>query len=556
MWLMTLAERNITEHSVLVCRATLAIAEAVNVEDLLQCAANAVYKLTHAEFGAAGLVTEGEVSPPYFAKGPENDVDTEISDFAQKQIMAAFQRRQSLSVNEIDLPALEPSNQHIANWLTVPLVRQQRVVGALCAFNKQGQADFTQQDRELLGMIAAHTAVSMHKTQLLESRKSHSEQLDERNRQLNAFSIATNNIAGELALDKVLQQIVDSARVLIRAEYAALGVPDIDGVLETFIYSGMSLDKIRQMPHFPKGLGLLGAIVRERRSIRIPHIGSDPRSVGFPENHPPMTSFLGVPIVAGGHTLGNLYLTNKIGADEFSTDDQKLAELLATHAAVAIQNARLYEQVGRLVVVEERTRIGRDLHDGIIQSIYAVGLTLESVRLILTEHEREDVDPLLEVAIDGLNDTIRDIRNFILDLRPHRFQGNLRSGLARLLREFQANTMVAVTFDADEDELADLRTPLARAVFFTTQEALANVARHARAKEVHITLRRTKNQVLLRVQDDGRGFDTRMKSASVGHGLSNMRARAEELRGGFQLESTPGKGTAVSLALPLDAAQD
>lgn len=548
---MLLGKQTPTDHSVQVCRATLAIAEAESVEEVLWQAAQAARALTNAEFGAASLGdTPAAVYVSAGENGNEATAKTAVTHLAHSLLTTTYQRRQSLVVNQPETPQPGAANSQITSWAAVPLLRQQKVIGALCAFNTQPDAQFSVQDREMLSMVAAHTAVSLHKTQLLESRKNHSEQLEERNRQLNAFSQAANNIASELALDKVLQQIVDSARVLILAEYAALGVPNAEGVMETFIHSGMDPALVRSMPHLPKGLGLLGAIVREKRAIRIPRISTDPRSVGFPENHPPMDSFLGVPIVGGGQILGNLYLTNKLGAEEFTADDQKLAELLATHAAVAIQNARLYEQVGRLVVVEERTRIGMDLHDGIIQSIYAVGLTLESVRLLLG-NEREEIDHLLEVAIDGLNDTIRDIRNFILDLRPHRFQGNLRAGLARLVREFQANTMVAVAFDAEPEEMVELRMPLARAIFFTTQEALANVARHARAKEVEITLRRLDKAVMLRVQDDGRGFDMRLKSASVGHGLSNMRARAEELQGSFQLESAPGQGTAVTLTLPL-----
>ena len=226
--------------------------------------------------------------------------------------------------------------------------------------------------------------------------------------------------------------------------------------------------------------------------------------------------------------------------------------MLAAHAAVAIQNARLYEQVGRLVVVEERKRIGMDLHDGIIQSIYAVGLTLESARLTLADGEYEKVDELMEGIIEGLNDTIRDIRNFILDLRPRRFQGDLKEGLGRLVREFQANAMINVTLTAPPEEIADLPLPLARALFLTTQEALANVARHARANHVNIEAKRVKSTFQLSIADDGIGFDIASRAATVGHGLSNMRARAEELRGDFKLQTAPGKGTTIQLILPLD----
>jgi signal transduction histidine kinase len=262
-----------------------------------------------------------------------------------------------------------------------------------------------------------------------------------------------------------------------------------------------------------------------------------------------MDSFLGVPIVGAGETIGKLYLTNKRGGEEFSEADQKLIEMLAAHAAVAIQNARLYAQVERLAILEERTRIGMDLHDGVIQSIYAVGLTLESTRLALPD-DSEEVTKLLDTAIEGLNDAIRDIRNFILDLRPRRFAGDVHLGMAQLVREFQANTMVPVSVSIP-DGLDDLPLSLGRAIFLTTQEALANVARHARAKNVNITLRRTPTRVILTIKDDGRGFDVTNEALRLGHGLANMQARAESLRGSFVLESAPGQGSTVTLDLPL-----
>jgi signal transduction histidine kinase len=268
-----------------------------------------------------------------------------------------------------------------------------------------------------------------------------------------------------------------------------------------------------------------------------------------------MESFLGVPVVAGDRVLGNLYLTNKLNAVEFSESDQELVEMLAAHVAIAIQNARLYEQVGRLAIVDERARIGMDLHDGVIQSIYAVGLILESTRLEIQNDGVETADKLLAHAIDGLNDTIRDIRNFILDLRPHRFSGNLDQGLSRLVREFQANTMVPVTLDVPKWVGGSLSTPVVRAVFLTAQEALANVARHAKATEVEVRARRVANGVELCIVDNGRGFDPASIDHTVGHGLANMRARAEELNGSYEIESSPNIGTTITLVFPSSKAR-
>ncbi len=342
---------------------------------------------------------------------------------------------------------------------------------------------------------------------------------------------------------------MEAARDLAGAEFAALGIPNAVGYLESFVHVGMKPETVSRIPSLPQGRGLLGVIIQERRSVRLANLQEDPRAYGFPPGHPPMTSFLGVPIMAGHDTLGNLYLTNKRQALEFSPEDQEIVELLASHAAIAIQNARLYEQVGRLAILEERTRIGMDLHDGVIQSIYAVGLTLESVRLALPEDDA-DAHQLLGYAVDGLNDAIRDIRNFILDLRPHRFTGDLAEGLGRLVREFRANTMIEVDFESLTAATAELSPASARAIFLTAQSALANVARHARAGRVAIALERQDNEVTLRIQDDGQGFDPGRQRETVGHGLSNMRARAEELEGRFQVQSAPGAGTTIQLTLP------
>lgn len=367
---------------------------------------------------------------------------------------------------------------------------------------------------------------------------------------LGALNAAALAIAGNVGLDKVLRQIVESARELAGARYSALGVPNPEGLLAQFIHSGMLPETVKVIGHLPHGLGLLGAILHEGHSIRIPRIGDDPRSVGFPAGHPPMDSFLGVPIRGGSEILGNLYLTEKMGADEFTAADQEIIEMLAAHAAIAIQNARLYEQVGQLAIIEERSRIGMDLHDGVIQSIYAVGLTLESIRLLMAR-EPEKAVGLLDRAVDGLNDAIRDIRNFIMDLRPHRFSGDLSQAIGRLVREFQANTMVPVTLTWPAEELIGLPLPTTRTIFLTTQEALANIARHARASKVSVTLARNGQHLALTIQDDGRGFDTSSQSYMIGHGLANMRSRTEELKGSFELDSTVGQGTRLQLKIPI-----
>jgi len=370
--------------------------------------------------------------------------------------------------------------------------------------------------------------------------------------QLGALNEATLTMTAELALDRVLQRVAHLARQLVNARYAALGIPDGNGGLAEFHTSGLDEAQIAQMEHLPEGLGLLGALMRSTKPIRVPRILDDPRSAGFWKNHPIMTSFLGVPIMSKGALLGTLYLTDKIGADEFSDDDEQLIVMLAAHAAIAIENARLYQQVQRLAVLEERERIGMDLHDGIIQSIYAVGLILEYCNLLLDE-DPPSAKGKLNQAISGLNEVIRDIRNYILDLRPQRFQGkDLPSGLFELIRAFRANTLMQADLHIEAEGDLGLVQGQASGLFHIAQEALANVAKHARARTVAVILSRDGSQVTLTVKDNGRGFDPSHVTAYEGHGLRNIEARTRLMGGRLSVESDPGKGTTVKVTVPIE----
>lgn len=371
-------------------------------------------------------------------------------------------------------------------------------------------------------------------------------------RQLLALREAALAIAGDLSLADTLRRIVRAAATLANAQYAALGVPDETGeYLAEFVTTGLSPEAEARIGHRPRGHGILGVILREGQSLRLKNLGQHPRSAGFPPNHPPMTSFLGVPISRKGERLGNLYLTDKRHGDEFTAADQHLIEMLAVHAGAAIENARLYTRVQHLSVVEERQRIGMDLHDGIIQSIYAVGLTLEFVRAQLDDNEVAAAQERLGSAVEALNATIRDIRAYILDLRPRRFEGdNLVVGLERLLTEFKANTLIAVTFAADAAADARLRPEGRMALFHIAQEALSNAAKHSRASHVAVTLTGQPDSVVLTIRDNGRGFSPVETEQRMGHGLMNMRDRAQALHGHLSVHAVESGGTEVRVEMP------
>jgi signal transduction histidine kinase len=548
------------------------------------------------------------------------------------------------------------------------------------------------------------------------------EQLEER---LAALHRASLELVSDLSLDTVLERIVQLAHEQSGARYAALGVVDEEGDLVRFVPIGMKQEEIDLIPHHPIGRGLLGAMREEHMPVRIPEIGDDPRSVGFPPHHPEMHSFLGVPILHGEKLLGQIYLTDKLDYHEFTEQDERVLEMLAAYAAIAISNARLYDQIvrrdqellhrnedlkllndaaatltssleideilektlnlvlgylgvevgeiflreddeqelylalhrgdfegafshlerfrvgqgfigmvaatgkmlvsrnlgqdmiflrrevleagfqficciplasggkvvgvmsaatrkdrdlderelnmlnaigswagitienarlnrqsRRLAVLEERERIGMDLHDGIIQSIFGVGLALDYARVSLSD------DPVqsrkkIEDSIGSLNSTIRDIRSYILDLRPRQFHGeNLKQGLQRLVDEFQANCVTRITLVGPDDGLVDFPAQNATALFHICQEALANIAKHARADQAEVHLWTARERVLLEIADDGRGFDPRKITMTLGHGLANMQSRARKVGGDVEITSTLEGGTTVLAWVP------
>ncbi|MFN8399326.1 MAG: GAF domain-containing protein [Anaerolineales bacterium] len=548
------------------------------------------------------------------------------------------------------------------------------------------------------------------------------EQLQER---LFALHRASLELVKDVSLETLLERIASTACEQAGARYAALGVLDSKGRLEKFVSVGLTNDMVKRISHPPVGRGLLGELMDTEVSLRVPVIQDHPKSVGFPNHHPKMVSFLGVPIRTVEGQLGQIYLTEKIDADEFSSDDEMIIQMLATYAATAIVNARLIEQmkerdialtrrtvdmtllndiastltssleldeilnktlglvmnymkveageiflleedkttlrmmlhrgqaaeafwtqnifrvgegypgvvaetcrplistdlandpnfqreavvkagfhqvlsiplvsgervmgvmsiatrskaafedrgvqmltaVGawaglsienarlhvnarRLAVLEERNRIGMDLHDGIIQSIYGVGLALEGTKLLVDE-DANSAKEKINHAIDGLNQAIRDLRAYILDLRPRQLgTEGVMSGIKRLIAEYRANTFSEVTFMPPDSELKELTQTQALALFHICQEALANAAKHAKAKNVQISLWTTDDRALLEIHDDGKGFHTDEMSTFIGHGLANMQTRARSSGGDIDITSVAGEGTTVFVWVP------
>jgi signal transduction histidine kinase len=361
-------------------------------------------------------------------------------------------------------------------------------------------------------------------------------------------------LASELSLDTVLQRIVELAVDLTGATYGAVGVLTPDGgSIAEFITVGITTEERAAIGDPPTGHGLLGALIRDAHPLRIPDIAADPRSVGFPPHHPPMHSLLGAPIAGRGRVFGNIYLTDKRRAEAFDGEDERVLVILATQAAVAVENAQLYDEMQRaerdlrrLEVLEERERIAKELHDGVIQSLFAVGMSLQGVAAMSGD---EEMSRRLEAAVEDVDDAIRDLRNYIFGLRPGILADRqLDQALKELASEFGARSGVVTVVEVDGEAASELAS-LAADVVQLAREALSNVERHAGAMTCRVSLRRgLEGNIILEVDDDGRGFD--VSRPLSGMGLTNLRERLDALHGTFEVASTPGEGTTIRATLP------
>jgi len=361
-------------------------------------------------------------------------------------------------------------------------------------------------------------------------------------------------LASELSIDTVLQRIVELAVDLTAATYGAVGVLTPDGEsIEEFITVGITAEERAAIGDPPIGHGLLGALIRDAHPLRIPDIAADARSVGFPPHHPPMRSLLGAPIAGRGRVFGNIYLTDKRGVDAFDDEDERVLVILATQAAVAVENAQLYDEMQRaerdlrrLEVLEERERIAKELHDGVIQSLFAVGMSLQGVAAM---SGNEEISRRLEAAVEDVDHAIRDLRNYIFGLRPGILADRqLDQALKELASDFGARSGVVTVVEVDGEAASELASRAADVVQLV-REALSNVERHADATTCRVSLRRgSEGSPILEVDDDGRGFD--VARPGFGMGLTNLRERVDALQGTFEIASTPGEGTTIRAMLP------
>ncbi|WP_327395044.1 GAF domain-containing sensor histidine kinase [Streptomyces phaeochromogenes] len=382
---------------------------------------------------------------------------------------------------------------------------------------------------------------------------------------LSAVSTALLAMSRHLEVRDVLKTIVASARELLDAEYAALGVPDDHGGFAQFVVDGVSDAQWKAIGPLPRQHGILAAMLHEARPERLADVREDPRFEGWPSAHPDMSDFLGLPIRDGDEVMGALFLANKLrpaegnpphsqgrnpeGGCGFTKDDEELLTILAQHAAIALTNARLYERSRELTIAEERSRLAHELHDAVSQKLFSLRLTAQAAAALVdrdparAKGELQQVAALAAEAADELRAAVVELRPAALD--EDGLVATLRTQIQVLDRAHSAR----VTFDSCG--VRALPAAQEEAMLRVAQEALHNALRHSGGARVDVTLERHGPGAVLRVIDDGSGFEPRATRRAGRHlGLVSMRDRTNGVGGTLTVESAPGKGTTIEMEVP------
>jgi signal transduction histidine kinase len=365
---------------------------------------------------------------------------------------------------------------------------------------------------------------------------------------IEAISTAVLAMSGHLEVREVLRRITASARSLLGAEYAALGVPDDHGGFAQFVVDGVSDEQWRAIGPLPRQHGVLATMLHDPAPTRLADVRRAPAFEGWPAAHPDMSDFLGMPIVDGTEILGAVFLANKAGG--FTAHDEELLRILAAHAAIALSNARLYERSRELTLAGERARIAHDLHDAVSQKLFSLRLTAKAAATLVDrdpDRARAELAEVARLAAEAAD----ELRAVVVELRPAALEEDgLTATLASQAQVLDRAHTATVAFEARQVRV--LPAAQEAAVLRVAQEALHNALRHSGAGSVRVTLTGTPARgAVLRVADDGHGFDPDSVRRAGRHlGLVSMRDRAAAVGGTLILESAPGRGTVVEMEVP------
>lgn len=450
-----------------------------------------------------------------------------------------------------------PSNKPaIASLLYVPISFNRKKLGSIILINRIAGSQFDFFDERMASVIAEFAAFSINNTNVYGMIAEHERELARRNEDLALLNeVARISISGHDEQEKIVEESMLQVMEYLDIELGEFFIrDDEDPTVYNMIFKrGHSNSaSLFGFSSVQAGKGIVGRVALTRRNYVLNHneVNSINQKKALTVN---LNYIVVMPLVTSDGVIGVVCYGTKM-VDEAQRLNLSFLSSINSWIATLIQDYRLTRESKRVAILEERQRIGMDLHDGVIQSIYGVGLTLEHARLLTKTNPRES-EARIQESIQGLNATIKDIRSYIMNLKPARLTNeNLVQSLRRLTNNFSSNTLIAATFDSEIENIDGLTPDIVNTFYLICNEALANITKHAKAAEVSVSFREKEDWYELLIIDDGIGFNPVLDRSTSSHGINNMSARAKALGGLFEIQSGAGKGTALNVRLPKSTA--
>jgi signal transduction histidine kinase len=553
---MLLTREQLQDRMMALHRASLELVKDVSLETLLERIAATACEQADARYAALGVLDSDGKLQKFITVGMK---DAEIKRIAHQPVGkgligelmdTAFPLRVPVIREHPSSVGFPPHHPAMTTFLGVPIRAGDRQFGQIYLTEKLDGSEFTEDDEKIIQMLAAFAAAAIQNARMYEQMKERDLALTRRNVDMALLNGVASTLTSSLELDEILNKTLGLVMNYMKMEAGEIFLLEEDkATLRMVLHRGEAAEAFWTRNLFTMGEGYIGLTAKENKIFVSRDLANDVRFLREDIVKAGFRQMACIPLKSTDNLMGVLSVTTR---HKDPLDERSLQLLIAVcnWAGLAIENARLHNNARRLAVLEERDRIGMDLHDGIIQSVYGVGLSLESAMHIIEE------DPLgakerVQNAITGLNQAIRDIRTYILDLRPRQLGNDgLMNGLKRLVTEYRANTFSEVQLTGPESDLKDLPHSHSIALFHICQEALANAAKHAKAKNVQVSVLVTNERVLIEVHDDGLGFNMGEMTETIGHGLANMQTRARAVGGEADISAAVGDGTTVLAWVP------
>ncbi|MGD8406430.1 MAG: GAF domain-containing protein [Anaerolineales bacterium] len=553
---MLLTREELRERLIALHQASLELVKDVSLETLLERIATVACEQAEARYAALGVLDDDGKLEKFISVGMS---EAEVNRIAHPPVGKGLIGELMNAKKPLRVPVIEkhprssgfPANHpSMTSFLGVPILAGEKQLGQIYLTDKIDADAFNEDDEKIIQMLAAYAAAAIQNARLYQHLKERDVALTRRSEDLTLMNDFASTLTASLELDEILNKTLALVMNYMKVEAGEIFLLEDDRTtLRLVLHRGQAAEAFWTRTRFKVNEGFIGIVAKTGEPLVSHDLGNDLRFVREAVVKAGFTQIACIPLESTENMVGVLSVATR-SKSPIDERDIRLLTAVANWAALAIENARLHQNARRLAVLEERERIGMDLHDGIIQSIFGVGLSLENISHLVKENPQKAQEGIAH-AIDDLNHTIRDLRAYILDLRPRQLNDkDLMDGLRRLITEYRAHTLAEAILTGPKEPLDGLQQNHALAMFHICQEALANAAKHAAAKRVNVSVWVTSERVLMEIQDNGRGFDMKQMNSSLGHGLANMQTRARNVGGEVDISSSRNEGTTVLAWVP------